>query len=423
MPSMSSLQSCNWTFDRRFKLISGVLTPYNVTGRNDLTPEFKPGTVVYTTKGKGYKYVQVLDAVASVAGQLAYWADDNLPAAWAAATAYTVGTLVRGAGQQGNNHRVYKCVRGGTSHTSEPTWPTVMRGTVEEASATKPVWKWVGYYGLNKVTADYSENLGDTLNPVAGIFTCVVTRNYYTFIQVSGICTIDATGGTFGAGEAAIGKAADCGATANIEGINAATAPTNKLIGFCGAAEAANVALCILRLRPGGRRAMIGPENIRSRNDLTPVFQPGGLYIDSLGRTYRYVYVDDAVAPIAGNVAFWSDGNTAATGLYRCTADYSEVLGDTINVVAGIWTYAATCGYYTFIQVGGLASVHTDGADAIAAGSSLKAAAVDNGAASDGVSLDNLVGTASTNNTVGYAVEAEDATAAETVLCILALDA
>lgn len=395
--------------------------PADVRSRNDATAMFTPGAIYYdVATGKGYRYVQVTDAVAPVAGEAAYWSDDDLPTQWAADTAKAVGSKVVPLAC-GNPVKVYTAIRNDgdtkTHATTEPTWDD-FRDVVDDMVT----WRYTGCFKLTKVTADYSENAGDTLNAVAGIFTYAATQNYFTFIQVSGICSIDTVGGgaTFHTGgAAAIGKAADCGGD-NINAVAGGTAPTQKVIGFA-AAESGTAGLCVLTLARGGRVAQAAPEDVEYRNDQIPVFKPGNTYRDNLGRTYKYVQVVESVAPIKGCCAYWSDHCTATTGLVYATADYSEVLGDSINAVAGIWTYAATANYYTFIQTGGLCDyVHTDGGGNInAAGAAAKGTAVDVGAASDGVALDNLAGTSPTNRTVGWSTAAE---AASTVTLMLTLD-
>jgi hypothetical protein len=53
---------------------------------------------------------------------------------WTASTVYSVGDIVRPVTANG---RSYKCTTGGTSGSSQPTWPTTFHGTVGDGSV---VW-------------------------------------------------------------------------------------------------------------------------------------------------------------------------------------------------------------------------------------------------------------------------------------------
>lgn len=57
---------------------------------------------------------------------------------WASDTAYVVGDIIRPS--TGNGH-LYRCIVGGTSGSSEPTWPTTKGQTVNDGSVT---WAEVG---------------------------------------------------------------------------------------------------------------------------------------------------------------------------------------------------------------------------------------------------------------------------------------
>lgn len=70
---------------------------------------------------------------------ITYTAANSLTAR-ANSTAYAVGDIVRPA--SGNGH-AYRCIVAGTSHSSEPTFPTVSGQTVAEGSGTV-VWAEIG---------------------------------------------------------------------------------------------------------------------------------------------------------------------------------------------------------------------------------------------------------------------------------------
>jgi hypothetical protein len=82
---------------------------------------------------------------------------DPAPPIWTATTAYSVGTIIRPtSGANADLHFVYRCVAGGTSGASEPTWPgngvdwaTVTPGTTtNDGSVT-----WEALPGLHPVGA------------------------------------------------------------------------------------------------------------------------------------------------------------------------------------------------------------------------------------------------------------------------------
>lgn len=163
----------------------------------------------------------------------------------------------------------------------------------------------------------------------------------------------------------------------------------------------------------------IGPSDIENRNDPQPVFTPGRKYASEDGNIYRYVKVVDAVAPVAGQCAYWSDDCTAATGLIYATADYSEAAGlDKQNSGCGTWTYAATQNYYTFIQTGGIKSLDFSGAAAGSAGCAIIAGAADVTAGTANWAV-VAADTAPTNRVIAWALLAE---AANVVLAELVVD-
>jgi hypothetical protein len=60
------------------------------------------------------------------------------PAAWAPATAYTVGSYVRGAGGQ-----LMVCTVAGTSGATAPTWPPTPHGPGVDDGTSTPKLHWV----------------------------------------------------------------------------------------------------------------------------------------------------------------------------------------------------------------------------------------------------------------------------------------
>jgi hypothetical protein len=96
---------------------------------------------------------------------------------------------------------------------------------------------------------------------------------------------------------------------------------------------------------------------IKNTNDAVAKNPLGTLYRYK-GNLYRYVKFDngsDNVAAVAYGVVHWKSLDPTA-GIFIVTSDYSSGLA-TINCVAGILgTTVVTDLYYTWIQVGGVAS-------------------------------------------------------------------
>jgi hypothetical protein len=95
------------------------------------------------------------------------------------------------------------------------------------------------------------------------------------------------------------------------------------------------------------------PSTPGTANDATPKAPLGALYRAN-GKVWRYVRLDadEDVATAEGGVAHWHD-LAPADGTFTVTSDVSDALG--YNLVAGIFGCVVTAGYYTWIQVGGIA--------------------------------------------------------------------
>lgn len=103
--------------------------------------------------------------------------------------------------------------------------------------------------GLYACTPTFANSLGASINACAGIWTRANTQNYWTFIQVSGVCLVNTDGGDdFTAGSALTAKTATNGGTAEYTAAN--TAPIGKVVGFALAADidALNVVIAELQL-------------------------------------------------------------------------------------------------------------------------------------------------------------------------------
>jgi len=118
---------------------------------------------------------------------------------------------------------------------------------------------------------------------------------------------------------------------------------------------------------PNDKAGLIG--GIASTNDSVQK-APLGILYRYKGNVYRYVLFDDgvgesqtAVASAAGGVAHWA-AIDPENGTWTATSAYAATLGK--NLIAGIFGGVVTQGYYTWIQVGGVATVFV--ADSTVAG-------------------------------------------------------
>ena len=163
------------------------------------------------------------------------------------------------------------------------------------------------------------------------------------------------------------------------------------------------------------RYAQLGIKDIASRNDEEPQFQVGGKYYDAENdRVVQYVLFNNGtgnLAAIAGYLAYW---HTRTASTFTVTRDVSD---SAPNLVAGVFLYAATDAYYTFIQVGGYHSaVETDAGDDIVKGEQVIAHATEDG------ELERVAaGTAAPYRVVGITTAA-DVDADDTVAVLLQLD-
>ena len=82
----------------------------------------------------------------------------------------------------------------------------------------------------------------------------------------------------------------------------------------------------------------------------------GGIYYYG-GKAYKYVQFKDAVAYLAGHVCLWA--NAQGTAVTNDKTGGSAVIATT--PVAGVAPRVMTEDYYGFIQVGGVATIQTDG--------------------------------------------------------------
>lgn len=97
------------------------------------------------------------------------------------------------------------------------------------------------------------------------------------------------------------------------------------------------------------------PSTPGNANDATPKAPLGGLYREN-GKVWRYVQFDngsDNVAATAYGVVHWKT-LAPASGSFVVTSDYSSAIGK--NLVAGVIQSVVTDQYYTWIQVGGIAT-------------------------------------------------------------------
>jgi len=112
--------------------------------------------------------------------------------------------------------------------------------------------------------------------------------------------------------------------------------------------------------------------DIENTNDATAKAPLGALFRYK-GNIYRYVQFDNGTDNIAAaqyGVVHWKErsntypvSNDRPQGAYIVTSDYSSGLG--ANMVAGIIGMAVTDQYYTWIQVGGVATAFVAAGNAI----------------------------------------------------------
>ena len=115
---------------------------------------------------KAYDTGSVSPASGTGAGQLAQWVAST---AYTARTAIARGSFVKGtvgalnnAGQVVDREAIFECVTGGTSGSSEPTWPSAVGDQVLDST---PVWELVvdvpvkrqGYQGV-EISGDIQDN-------------------------------------------------------------------------------------------------------------------------------------------------------------------------------------------------------------------------------------------------------------------------
>lgn len=92
--------------------------------------------------------------------------DKPFPNDWAASTAYSIGNFVKPINENGYH---YECTTGGTSGSSEPTWPTTPGQTVNDGSAVWTCRKHAGnllVYGA--LSTSKTIGSGDTAKFAAG---------------------------------------------------------------------------------------------------------------------------------------------------------------------------------------------------------------------------------------------------------------
>ena len=153
---------------------------------------------------------------------------------------------------------------------------------------------------------------------------------------------------------------------------------------------------------------------IASTNDSAQKAPLGVLYRYK-GNVYRYVLFDNgvgesqtAVAAAAGGVAHWA-ALDPTNGTFTATSAYAAALGK--NVAAGILLNAVTQGYYTWLQVGGVATVFV--ADSTVAGDVMIYSATD-------MYFGRIAADATiTAGPDGVALEAKSATTANKAACLL----
>jgi hypothetical protein len=99
------------------------------------------------------------------------------------------------------------------------------------------------------------------------------------------------------------------------------------------------------------------PSSPGTANHATAKAPLGALYREN-GKIWRYVKFDaQGVAAVAIGVVHWY-ALDPANGVFTVTTDMSDGIGK--NLVAGVLGCVVTDGYYTWIQVGGVASALID---------------------------------------------------------------
>ena len=124
-------------------------------------------------------------------------------AAWAATTSYAVGAIVRATAVQ-DFGLVFKCTTAGTSGSTQPTWPTLLDGTVADGSVTwtaiSAVYEDLSVLAPNAIIELFQLHLDATLhgsstiyyfhNGVNAAVTGNITWNGQAYVRLS----IEATG-------------------------------------------------------------------------------------------------------------------------------------------------------------------------------------------------------------------------------------
>ena len=124
-------------------------------------------------------------------------------AAWAATTSYAVGAIVRATAVQ-DFGLVFKCTTAGTSGSTQPTWPTLLDGTVVDGSVTwtaiSAVYEDLSVLAPNAIIELFQLHLDATLhgsstiyyfhNGVNAAVTGNITWNGQAYVRLS----IEATG-------------------------------------------------------------------------------------------------------------------------------------------------------------------------------------------------------------------------------------
>ncbi len=137
----------------------------------------------------------------------------------------------------------------------------------------------------------------------------------------------------------------------------------------------------------------------------------GTFRTESNGARYRFIRFSDGTANSAGTAGqlVYYTSITSFDGVVT-----NDVSDSSLNRVAGVLTAGMTDGKIGWIQIGGFATVNTNGDDDIAAGDAII------GSSTDGACNSVAANTAPTNKVVGFAVTT-DVDANNTVIVELAL--